>query len=44
MSRKGSKFYVTNFIDPGKCFLKKKTLTSRAMEMFIQKSYKESKK
>ena len=43
MSRKESKFCVINFIDPQIIFLKKKILTSRAMEMHIQISYNESK-
>ena len=37
MSRKESKFYVINFIEPRIIFLKKKLLTPRAMKTYIQK-------
>ena len=40
MSRKESKFYVINFIDPRMKF-KKKILTTLAMKTRIQISYKE---
>ena len=43
MSRKESKFYVINFIDPHISFFKKKILTPRAMKTHIQVPYKESK-
>ena len=45
MSRKESKFYVINFIDPQFyfLFLKKEILTPRAMKTHIQISYKERK-
>ena len=37
MSRKESKFYVINFIEPRIIFLKKKILTPRVMKTHIQK-------
>ena len=43
MSRKESKFYVINFIDPRIIFFKKKILTAREMKMHIHISYKEDK-
>ena len=43
MSRKETKFYVINFIDPRIFFLKKKILTLHAMKTHFQMSYKESK-
>ena len=43
MSRKESKFYVINFIDPWTIFFKKKVLTPRSMKTHIQTLYKESK-
>ena len=43
MSRKESKFYVINFIDPWTIFFLKKVLTPRSMKTHIQTLYKESK-
>ena len=43
MSRKESKFYVINFIDPRIIFFKKKILTPRAMKTHTQILHNESK-
>ena len=43
MSRKESKFYAINFIEPRIVFFKKKVLTPRAMKTHIQISHKKVK-